>query len=92
MDQSTTIKKYHMTLTADERSMLKDLLSAGKAPARILTHARILLKADENSAGMEWSDEAIRKASDVSLSTVARVCKRFIEEGLEAALEPIPFR
>lgn len=87
MDQPTTIKKYHVTLADGERSMLGDLLSAGKAPTRTLTHARILLKADESDSGPAWSDEAIRKALDVGLSTVARVRERFVEEGLEAALE-----
>ncbi len=87
MEQPTTIKKYHVTLTDNERSMLRDLLSSGKAPARALTHARILLKADESSDGPAWSDEAIRKAFDVGLSTVGRVRERFVEEGLEAALE-----
>lgn len=85
MDQPTTHKKYHVTLTDDERSMLRDLVSAGKGPARTLTHARILLKADES--GDAWSDEAIRHALDVGLSTVARIRQRFVEEGLEAALE-----
>jgi transposase len=87
VDQPKAIKKYHVTLTDDERSMLRDLLSAGKAPARTLTHARILLKADESRDGPAWSDEAIRKAFDVGLSTVARVRERFVEAGLEAALE-----
>jgi transposase len=87
VDQPTTIKKYHVTLADGERSMLGDLLSAGKAPTRTLTHARILLKADESDSGPAWSDEAIRKALDVGLSTVARVRERFVEEGLEAALE-----
>jgi transposase len=87
MDQPTTVKKYHVTLTDAERSMLRDLLSAGKVPARTLAHARILLKADESGDGPAWSDEAIRKALDVGLSTVMRVRQRFVEEGLEAALE-----
>lgn len=87
MDQSTAVKKYHVTLTDAERSMLRDLLSAGKAPARTLTHARILLKADESGDGPAWSDETIRKALEVGLSTVMRVRQRFVEEGLEAALE-----
>ncbi len=87
MDQPTTHKKYHVTLTDDERSMLRDLLSAGKTPARTLTHARILLKADESGGGPAWSDETIRQVLDVGLSTVMRVRERFVEEGLEAALE-----
>jgi hypothetical protein len=87
MDQPTTVKKYHVTLTDDERRLLCDLLSAGKAPARALTHARILLKADECADSPAWSDEAIRQALDVGLSTVARVRERFVELGFEAALE-----
>ncbi len=87
MDQPTAVKKYHVTLTDDERRMLWGLLSAGKAPVRTLTHARILLKADESGESPAWSDEAIREALDIGLSTVARVRERFVEEGLEAALE-----
>ena len=87
MDQPTSVKKYHVTLTDDERSMLRNLLSAGKGPARMLTHARILLKADESGESPAWSDEAIRQALDIGLSTVTRVRQRFVEEGLEAALE-----
>ena len=87
MDQPATHKKYHVTLRDDERSLLRDLVSAGKGPARTLTHARILLKADESVESPAWSDEAIRQALDVGLSTVARVRQRFVEEGLEAALE-----
>ena len=87
MEQPTSVKKYHVTLTDDERSMLRNLVSAGKGPARMLTHARILLKADESVESPAWSDETIRKALDVGLSTVMRVRQRFVEEGLEAALE-----
>jgi transposase len=87
VDQPATHKKYHVTLRDDERSLLRDLVSAGKGPARTLTHARILLKADESVESPAWSDEAIREALDVGFSTVARVRQRFVEEGLEAALE-----
>jgi transposase len=47
-------------------------------------HARILLKADET---VGWSDERISEALEVSLSTIGRVRERFVEEGVEAALE-----
>jgi transposase len=46
-----------------------------------------LLKADESGDSPAWSDEAIRQALDVGLSTVMRVRQRFVEEGLEPALE-----
>lgn len=79
-------KKYRVTLTEDERTMLTTLINAGTAPARMLTHARILLKADQAPGGPAWTDEAIRDALDVGLSTIARVRERFVEESIEAAL------
>ena len=79
-------KKYPVRLTEDERAALGRRLSAGRAPARELTRARILLKADRGADGPGWSDEAIAAALDVGVSTVERVRKRFAETGLEAAL------
>lgn len=79
-------KKYRVTLTADERTMLTTLITSGTAPARTLTHARILLKADQAQGGPAWTDEAIRNALDVGLSTIARVRERFVEESIAAAL------
>jgi transposase len=79
-------KKYCVTLTEDERSMLTTLISSGTAPARTVTHARILLKADQAESGPGWTDEAIRDALDIGLSTIARVRERFVEESLDAAL------
>ena len=83
-------KKYHVTLTPEERCELERMVSAGKAAARKLTHARILLKADEAEGGPGWTDEQIAEALDVGLSTVWRVRRQFVEEGLEAALAPRP--
>ncbi len=79
-------KKYRITLTPTQRTTLLALVSAGQAPARKLAHARILLKADESPDGPAWNDEAIVTAMEVSRPTVERVRKRFVDEGLEAAL------
>ncbi len=79
-------KKYRVTLTEDERRMLHDLVSCGTAAARTLTHARILLKADQSPAGPAWPDDAIAEALDVSTPTIGRVRERFVEHGLAAAL------
>jgi transposase len=79
-------KKYRVTLTEDERAMLTTFVTSGTAPARTVTHARILLKADQAAGGPAWTDETIRDALDVGLSTIARVRERFVEEGLESAL------
>jgi len=79
-------KIYKVTLTDEEREYLTDLISKGKAAARKLTHARILLKADQNENGPAWDDGHISEAFDVSVSTVERVRKAFIEDGVEAAI------
>ena len=63
------------------------LIAAGTAPARKLTHARILLKADQSPLGPGWVDDRIADAVEVSQPTVSRVRKQYAEEGLEAALD-----
>src|SRR3569623_2710988 len=83
-------KKYHVTLTPEERAELGAMVGAGKAAARKLAHARVLLKADEAEGGPAWADADIAAALDVGRSTVARVRERFVEEGLAAALVPRP--
>ena len=79
-------KIYIVTLTSEERATLRELISSGKATARKLSHARILLKADGSEGSPGWNDAAISQALDVGTATVERVRKRFVEEGLEAAL------
>ncbi len=81
-------KKYIVTLTAAERRMLQEMLSRGKAAARKLTHARILLKADASPGGPGWDDDTIAQGLEVGRATVERVRRAFVEEGLQAALEP----
>jgi DNA-binding transcriptional ArsR family regulator len=79
-------KKYRVILSETEREELKRLIAAGTAPARKLTHARILLKADQSPEGPGWVDEAIADAVETSQPTVSRVRKHYFEEGLKAAL------
>lgn len=79
-------KEYVVALTDDERRTLKELIAAGTAPARKLTHARILLKTDQGPDGPGWVDERIAEAVEISQPTVARVRKQYVEQGLEAAL------
>ena len=83
-------KKYPVILTEAQREHLKSLIAAGTAPARKLTHARILLKADQSPEGPGWVDEQVADAVEVSQPTVARVRKQYFEEGLEAALNRRP--
>ena len=80
------MKRYKVTLTAEEREHLDDLIAAGQAAARKLAHARILLKADAADGGPAWPDARIAEAVETSIATVERVRQRFVEQGLEAAL------
>lgn len=80
------MKKYRVKLSKDRRQQLEQEVKTGKGPARQLTHARILLKADEGEYGPGWSDEQIQEAVEVSVPTIERVRRRFVEQGLEDAL------
>ena len=84
------MKKYRVTLTADERGHLTTLIATGTAAALKLTHARILLKADAAPGGPAWTDDRIADAVEVSTDTVGRVRQRFVEDGLDAALARKP--
>src|SRR5215217_6654883 len=81
-------KKYRVTLTLAEREELERLLARGKADVRKIKHAQILLKADEAEGGPGWPDERIAEAFDAGITTVERVRRRFVEEGLASALSP----
>jgi hypothetical protein len=81
------MKRYKVTLEPEERHHLQDLIAAGKAAARKLAHARILLKADAAEDGPAWPDGRIAEALELSTATVERVRQRFVELGLDAALD-----
>ena len=79
-------KKYIVDLTEVEQKSLKKLTTTGKHAAYKINHARILLKADINQDNGGYSDEAIASAIDISIPTIERVRRRFVEEGVDAAL------
>ncbi len=79
------MNKYRVTLTAEERADLTQLVSTGKGVARKLTHARILLLADD-SCGDERPDEKIVAARGTSLRTVSRVRQQLVTEGVDVAI------
>lgn len=83
-------KKYRVTLTAQERSELEAMVSKGKADARKLAHARVLLQADEADEAPARTDPEIASVLEVSTRTVERIRQRFVEEGLQPALLPRP--
>jgi len=83
-------KRYRVTLSADERVELEKLVSTGKAAAKKLVRARILLLANEATGGSAFADPEIVAALGCGRATVERVRKQFVEEGPEATLSPKP--
>jgi transposase len=79
-------KKYIVELTEAEQQSLKTLTTKGKHAAYKINHARILLLADINQSGVSCSDESISKTLGISISTIERVRRRFVEEDIDAAL------
>ncbi|MBC8446099.1 MAG: IS630 family transposase, partial [Chloroflexi bacterium] len=80
-------KKYVVTLAVEEQELLKTMITSGTDRARKLTRTRILLKANEG-----WPDKRVGTALDVGTATIERVRRRYVEEGLEAALNRRPPR
>ena len=80
-------KKYVVRLTEEERGRLETLVRRGRAHARKLLYARILLKADADGPD-RWTHKRIAEALEVSTATVARERRRYCEDGLEVALMP----
>lgn len=81
-------KTHVIQLTVAQRAELEQWIHSGHRSARSQTHARILLKADTGPEGPGWLDSQICEAFEVSLSSVYRVRKRFVQEGLLAVLNP----
>jgi transposase len=83
-------KKYIVALTDEERTRLETLVSQGRAAARTIQRAWILLKADVGPAGPGWADGTIQQAFEVGLVTIYRVRQTWVEEGLDAVLTRRP--
>ena len=79
-------EKYVVRLTAGDRRQLQRLVSSGRHPARVLTRARVLLRADAGAGGPGWEDARVAEALECGDRTVARVRRRYTEGGRDAAL------
>ena len=84
LEEDEVREKFVVRLTEEEHNQLKEIVTKGKTAAYRIKHANILLKADAD--GPAWQDEAIAQAFSVHLSTVGCIRKRFVEQGLEAAM------
>ena len=79
-------KKFIVELDTAERDRLNALISKGKAPAKTILKARILLKADAAEGGPGWLDAQIVDALDTNPTMVSRVREQLVTEGLDAVL------
>jgi hypothetical protein len=78
--RQAAVKKYVVTLSAEEREWLEALIRTGKHSARKLLRARILLKADASEAGEALTDSQIAVGLHTSLETVARIRQQLVED------------
>jgi transposase len=80
-------KKYIVDLTSKERKYLQHLVNKGKVAGYKIRHAQMLLKADQGRHGPAWPDEQIAEVFGTHEATVRRLRERFVEEGLDEALQ-----
>ena len=82
------MKKYIITLSEDERNTLSDITSKGKQKSQKILNALIFLACDEGEYQTERStNEEIARVLHISMRKIDRVKKRFVEEGIDAALD-----
>jgi hypothetical protein len=82
------MKKYIVTLTKEERKTLSDITSKGKQRSQKILNALILLNCDEGEHQTERStNEEVSRVLQISMRKIDRVKKRFVEGGLDAALD-----
>jgi len=79
------MKGFVVKLKAKEVKILKAIIGKGVEKARKITRCRILLLCNENKKKTE-----IASMLSVNLNTVSNTCKRYIKEGLEAAINEKP--
>ena len=82
--------RYRVTLTEQERNELETLTRRGKTHARRFIHARALLLCDAGPHGPAWSVGDVAEALGITSRTIEHLKKRFVEDGLEAALDRKP--
>jgi hypothetical protein len=81
------MKKYIVRLGAEERDRLSHLVRAGKASALRIRHANVLLAVDQSDAGPALKDEQVARTLGISVRSIEYLRQRFVEAGLESALD-----
>lgn len=84
------LPRYRVTLTKEERKELETITRRGKTDARRVLQARALLLCDAGEAGPAWNVADVAEALGLTSRTIEHLKKRFVEDGLEAAIERKP--
>jgi transposase len=79
------MKGFKIKLKVEEIKLLKSIVRKGTEKARKITRCRILLLCDENK-----SKAIIASMLSVTPNTVSNTCRRYLEEGLESAINEKP--
>jgi len=79
--------RYRVTLTKDEREYLESISTKGKRAARTVLYARALLLLDAGEFGPQWLVSDVAEALGITTRSLEHLKKRFVEEGLTAAIE-----
>jgi transposase len=82
--------RYRVTLSEDERSRLEGLTRSGKTAAHTFILARALLLCDAGAQGNPWKVADVAEALGITARTIEHLKERFVEEGIEAALQRKP--
>ncbi len=84
------MKKYHVTLTEEERKELESITNKGKRSARVIQSAYILLNCDTGGQERAMKDSEIAKFLGIAERTVENIRKKFVMDGYEIALHGKP--
>lgn len=84
------MNRYSVKLNEEERKELEKVIKSGTAPARKIMHAQILLKVDQGEHGPHWLNKQVKEALGACETQIKKVKKRFVENGLEDALNRRP--
>ena len=79
--------RYRVTLTKEERKNLENISTKGKRAARTVLYARALLLLDAGEHGSRWLVANVAEALGTTPRSLEHLKKRFVEEGLPAAIE-----
>jgi len=79
--------RYRVILTKEERDNIEKYSKTGTKAARSVLLARAMLLVDSGELGPHMTEEQVSQATGLSCRPIERLKKRFVEEGLEAALE-----